>query len=71
MGSLVVDALIESIKEEVPVCMFFADDIVLVAELREEINVKLEIWRNTLESKSCRPCRSKIGYMHCNFVSRN
>ena len=40
------------IIEDVSICMLFADDdIVLLAESREEINAKLEIWRNTLESK--------------------
>ena len=70
MGSLVVDALTESIKEEVSMCMLFGDDITLVAKSREEINADLEIWRNTLESKGFCLCRSKTKYMHCNFVNK-
>ncbi len=31
--------------------MLFANDIVLVDETRHEVDVKLETWRNTLESK--------------------
>ena len=38
------DVLTESIIEDMPMCILFADDIVLLAELREEINVKLDIW---------------------------
>ena len=70
MGSLVVDALTESIKEEVSMCMLFGDDITLVAKSREEINADLEIWRNTLESKGFCLCRSKINHIHCNYVNR-
>ena len=35
-------------------CMFFADDIVLVDESRTGVNQKLELWRETLESKGFR-----------------
>ena len=42
-----VDVLIESIKEEVHIRMFLADDILLLAESREAINATLEIWRIT------------------------
>ena len=40
--------------QEVPWFMyffFFSDDIVLVDEIRSGVNAKLEIWRDTLESK--------------------
>ena len=30
---------------------FFANDIVLVDEIRSGVNAKLEIWRDTIESK--------------------
>ena len=46
--NLVVDVLNESVKEEVAMCMFFADDIVLLEESREEIYVKLEIYGEIL-----------------------
>ena len=32
--------------------MFFTSNIVLVKETRREVNAKLEIWRNAIESKS-------------------
>ena len=39
--------------------MLFADDIVLVNEIREDINAKLELRKDTLESRSFRLSRSK------------
>ena len=50
--------------------MLFADDIVLLADSREEINTKLEIWRNALESKGFRLSRNKTEYMHSNFTNK-
>ncbi|KAL6583047.1 hypothetical protein OROMI_005125 [Orobanche minor] len=47
--------------------MLFADDIVLVAETRREVNAKLELWRSKLESLSLRVSRSKTEYLWCNF----
>ena len=34
--------------------MLFADDIVLVDETRVKVNAKLELWRQTLESRGFR-----------------
>ena len=50
-----------------PWCMLFADDIVLVAETSEEVNAKLEKWREILEGKGSRISRTKIEYLRCNF----
>jgi hypothetical protein len=41
---------LRSIQDEVPWCMLFVDDIVLVDETRGGVNIKLEIWRDALES---------------------
>ena len=43
-----MDELTKSIQEEVLWCMLFADDIVLMDEIRHGVNVKLEIWWNAL-----------------------
>ena len=47
--------------------MLFADDIVLVAETKVEVNAKLELWREALESKWLKISRFKTEYMKCNF----
>ncbi|XP_049344157.1 uncharacterized protein LOC125808515 [Solanum verrucosum] len=49
--ALVMDELTRSIQEKVPWCMLFADDIVLIDETRDRDNARLEVWRQTLESK--------------------
>ena len=43
--SIVMDELTRAIQDEIPWCMLFADDIVLVDETRAGVNVKLELWR--------------------------
>jgi len=47
--------------------MLFADDIVLVDKTRVRVNTKLELWRQTLESRCFRLSRAKIEYMECKF----
>ena len=42
--ALIIDELTTHIQEEVPWCMLFVDDIVLVDESRDAVNAKLEIW---------------------------
>ena len=46
-----MDELIGHMQDEVPWCMLFVDDIVLVTETKVEVNAKLELWREALESK--------------------
>ena len=40
--TLVLDELTREIQDEVPWCLLFADDIVLVDETRQRVNDKLE-----------------------------
>jgi len=49
--ALVMDEVIRDIQGDIPWCMLFADDVVLVDESRAGVNRKLELWRRTLESK--------------------
>ena len=65
--AIVMDELTKNIQDEVPWCMLFADDIVLVDETKDGINSKLELWRDTLESRGFRLSRSKTEYMKCKF----
>ena len=52
---------------DIPWCMLFADDVVLVDESQTGVNQKLELWRETLESKSFRLSRTKTEYIRCDF----
>ena len=68
--TLVLDVLTEHIQELAPRCMLFADDVVLLGESREELNGRLETWRQALEAYGFRLSRSKTEYMECNFSKR-
>ena len=56
-----------NIQGEIPWCMLFADDVVLVDKSRAGVNRKLVLWRRTLESKGFRLSRTKTEYMMCDF----
>ena len=68
--TLVLDELTREIQDEVPWCMFFADDIVLIDVTRQGLNDRLESWRHTLEVRDFRLSRSKTEYLHCYFSGR-
>ncbi|WVZ78102.1 hypothetical protein U9M48_025865 [Paspalum notatum var. saurae] len=65
--ALVMDEVTRDIQGDIPWCMLFADDVVLVDESQAGVNRKLELWRQTLESKGFRISRSKTEYMRCDF----
>ncbi|KAM2872431.1 hypothetical protein FF1_019947 [Malus domestica] len=43
--ALVMDELTGHIQDDIPWCMLFADDIVLIDETQEGVNAKLNLWR--------------------------
>jgi len=47
--TIVMEELTRAIQNEIPWCMLFADDIILVDETRAGINAKLELCRQTLD----------------------
>ena len=51
---IVMDELIRGIQDELPWCMLFTDDIVLIDKTRDGVNSKLKRWRTTLDSKGFR-----------------
>jgi hypothetical protein len=51
--------------------MLFVDDVVLIDENRIGANQKLELWRQTLESKGFRLIMTKTEYMRCQFSGKN
>ena len=65
--ALVMDEVTRDIQRDIPWCMLFADDVVLVDESRTGVNQKLKLWRETLESKGFRLSRTKTEYMRCDF----
>ncbi|XP_060210213.1 uncharacterized protein LOC132637083 [Lycium barbarum] len=62
-----MDALTSHIQGEVPWCMLFSDDIVLIDESWSSVNARLEVWRQTLESKGFKLSRTKTEYLECKF----
>ena len=66
--ALVMDEVTRDIQGDIPWCMLFADDVVLVDDSRTGVNRKLELWRQTLESKGFRLSRTKTEYMMCGSV---
>ena len=46
--ALVMDELTRHIQDEIPCCMLFANDIILVAETKLKVNAKLELSREAL-----------------------
>jgi len=65
--TITMDELTRGIQDELPWCMLFADNIVLIDETRVGVNTKLERWRDTLEVKGFRLSRLKTEYLHCRF----
>ena len=65
--TVIMEEISKSIWKTVPLCMLFADDIVLVAETKEEANSKLEEWREVLKGKGLRISRTKTEYLLYNF----
>jgi hypothetical protein len=47
--------------------MLFADNTVLIYEIKVGVNRMLKLWRKTLKSKGLRLSRTKIEYMICDF----
>jgi hypothetical protein len=64
---LVMDEVTGDIQGDIPWCMLFADDVVLVDDSRMGAYRKLVLWRQTLESKVFRLSRTKTEYMRCVF----
>ena len=65
--TIIIDELTRKIQDEVPWCILFTDDIVLIDEAIGGLNEKLESWRHSLESRGFRMNRSKTEYLRCGF----
>jgi hypothetical protein len=51
--------------------MLIVVDVVLIDESRIGVDQKLELWRQTLESKCLKLSRTKTEYMRCQFSGGN
>ena len=49
------------------ICLFYADDLVVIAESMEELAMKLEKWRKGMESKDLRMNTKKTKVMICGY----
>jgi hypothetical protein len=57
-----MDEVTNDIQRYISWCRLFIDDVVLVDETRAGVNRKLNLWRQTLESKGFRLGRTKPEY---------
>ena len=60
-----MDEVTRGIQGDIPWCMLFTDDVVLVDDT--VVSRKLELWRQKLESKGFSLSRTKTEYMRCGF----
>ena len=60
---LVLDELLKGAIQEVPWCMLFADDMVLIAESEQEVELMLEKVRMALENRGLRVNREKTEHV--------
>ncbi|XP_071727802.1 uncharacterized protein [Rutidosis leptorrhynchoides] len=65
--ALILYELSRGIQESIPWCSIFSDDIVLVSESTEDLNRRLEQWREVLERNGLRISRQKTKYLRCDF----
>lgn len=54
-----MDELTGHMQDEVPWCLLFVDDIVLIEETRDGVNERSEGWRQIMESKGFRLNKTK------------
>src|SRR5207244_4086203 len=62
---IVLEALSRRFREGLPYELLYADDLVLMANSMEELTVKLEKWKESLETKGLRVNLSKTKVMRC------
>nr|XP_043608812.1 uncharacterized protein LOC122580612 [Erigeron canadensis] len=65
--TLILEDLSRGLQEELLWCMIFADDIALIARSTEELNQRLEKWREALEDHGLCVSREKTEYLMCEF----
>ena len=61
--AIIMDVLTEGVRKSAPWQMLFADDVVLCAQERKELEEELEKWRDALEKRGMKVSRAKTEYM--------
>ena len=64
--AMVIDRLIDEVRQEPPWNMMFANDIVICSESKEQVERSLERWRYALERRGIKVSKSKTEYMCVN-----
>lgn len=62
---IVMEALSRSFRTGCPWELLYADDLVIIAESKEELLFKLTQWKQAIESKGLRVNTRKTKVMHC------
>ncbi|KAI8439845.1 hypothetical protein MSG28_001314 [Choristoneura fumiferana] len=65
--NLTMDHITKNIQAEIPWCMLYADDIVLVAKKASELQNTFNTWLRELERHGLRVSRTKTEFMECDF----
>ena len=58
-----MDCMTREVQREAPWDMLFADDVVICSETMEEVEQRLELWREAMEARGMRVSRQKTEYL--------
>ena len=61
--AVIMDRLTDKVRKESPWTMLLGDDIVICKETREEVEQRLECWKQALERRGIKVSRSKTEYL--------
>ena len=67
--TIVLEALSRHFRKDLPCELFYADDLVLLAETREILKEKINIWKEGLESKGLKVNIGKTKVMKCHVAA--
>ena len=61
--NIAMEVMTDGVREGAPWCMMYADDVVLCAETKVELEQRLEAWRRALEERGMKISRKKIKFL--------
>ncbi|EYB85329.1 hypothetical protein Y032_0300g1803 [Ancylostoma ceylanicum] len=62
---LCVDTITRDIQKPHPWCLLYADDVILAAETREDLQAEVQLWKDRLQRYGLRLNFEKTEYMEC------